>query len=92
MEIQLTADQKAFAQQAIDAGRLTREEEAVQEALMLWEERERVRAEVLAAVDAAEASIAGGEGRVVTRESMRVLAGEVQQRGRARLAAERMPS
>jgi hypothetical protein len=36
----------------------------------------------------AEASCARGEGRIITQESMRELAGEVKQRGRARLAAE----
>jgi len=41
MEVQLTADQRAFGRQAIESGRLQREDEAVQEALSLWEERER---------------------------------------------------
>jgi Arc/MetJ-type ribon-helix-helix transcriptional regulator len=88
MEVHLTADQKAFAHQAIKTGRLSREEEAVQEALTLWEERERARAEVLAAIDAAEASLGRGEGRIVTERSMRDLAAEVKQRGRARLTSE----
>jgi putative addiction module CopG family antidote len=63
MEVQLTPDQKAFVRQAIQSGRLQREEDAVKEALSLWEDRERTRAEILAAVDAAEASLARGEGR-----------------------------
>jgi hypothetical protein len=88
MEVELTADQRAFANQAIQAGRLQREEEVVAEALALWEARERVRAEIFASVDAAEASLLHGEGRIVTEQSMRDLAGEVKQRGRARLAAE----
>jgi putative addiction module CopG family antidote len=88
MEVQLTPDQKAFVRQAIESGRLQREEEAVKQALSLWEERERTRAEILAAVDEAEASLARGEARLVTRESMRELAEDVKQRGRARLAAE----
>jgi Arc/MetJ-type ribon-helix-helix transcriptional regulator len=87
MEVYLTDDQKALANQAIQAGRLQREEEAVQEALALWEERERVRAEILASLDVAEVSIAHGAGRIITEQSMRDLAGEVKQRGRARLAA-----
>ena len=91
MEVHLTPDQQAFVRQAIESGRLRHEEEAVQEALSLWEERERARAEVLAAVDEAEASLASGEGRVITEDSMRQLAEEVKQRGRARLAAERLP-
>lgn len=89
MEVQLTPDQKAFVRQAIESGRLQREEDAVMEALALWEERERTRAEILAGVDEAEASLARGEGRIVTQESMRELAEEVKRRGRARLAAAR---
>ena len=88
MEVQLTADQKAFVRQAIESGRLRREEDAVKEALFLWEERERTRAEILAAVDEAEASLAQGEGRIVTQESMHELAEEVKRRGRVRLATE----
>jgi Arc/MetJ-type ribon-helix-helix transcriptional regulator len=88
MEVHLTPDQKAFVRQAIESGRLNREEDAVQEALSLWEERERTRAEILTAVDVAEASIARGEGRTITQESVRQLADEVKQRGRRRLAAE----
>jgi Arc/MetJ-type ribon-helix-helix transcriptional regulator len=89
MEVKLTPDQAAFARQAILSGRLRAEEDAVQEALALWEERERNRLEILAAVDKAEASIARGEGRIITEESMRDLAEDVKKRGRARLAAER---
>jgi hypothetical protein len=57
----------------------------VKEALLLWGERERTRAEILAAVEAAYASLARGEGRTITPESMEQLAYEVKQRGRARL-------
>jgi Arc/MetJ-type ribon-helix-helix transcriptional regulator len=88
MDVQFTPDQRAFVRQAIESGRLRREEDAVKEALSLWEERERTRAEILAAVDEAEASLARGEGRIITQESMRDLAAEVKRRGRDRLAAE----
>jgi Arc/MetJ-type ribon-helix-helix transcriptional regulator len=88
MEVHFTDDQKAFIREAINTGRYAREEDAVQEALSLWEERERTRAEILAQVDQAEASLARGEGRIITQESMRELAEEVKQRGHARLAAE----
>jgi hypothetical protein len=47
------------------------------------------RAEILAAVDAAEASLARGEGIDITPDSMRKMAEEIKQSGRARLAAER---
>ena len=88
MEVHLTPDQKAFIRQAIESGRLQRMEDAVDEAMSLWEERERSRVEILAAVDKAEASLARGEGREVTPKSMRELADEVKQRGPTRLAAE----
>jgi Arc/MetJ-type ribon-helix-helix transcriptional regulator len=88
MEVRLTPDQEAFIRQAIEAGRFHRPEDAVAEALVLWEERERTRAEILAAVETADACLARGEGRTITPQSMQKLAGEVKQRGRARIAAE----
>ena len=89
MEVRLTPDQEAFIRQGIVSGRFHSESDAVAEALSLWEERERTRAEILAAVDEAEASLARGEGRVLaTEQDARDLANEVKQRGRARLEAE----
>jgi Arc/MetJ-type ribon-helix-helix transcriptional regulator len=88
MEVQLTLDQKALARQPIESGRLRTEQEAVEEALALWEERERQRAEFLLRLNDAKKSLAGGEGRLITQESMRELADEVKERGRARLLAE----
>ena len=84
-----TADQEAFIRQAIATGRFHREEEAVQEAMVLWEERERRRLEILVAVDRAEASLAHGEGRrITTPEEVAQLASDIKHRGTARLAAE----
>jgi putative addiction module CopG family antidote len=88
MEVRLTPDQKAFVRQAIESGRFHRAEDAVEEALSLWEERERKRAEFLATLDDAKASLACGEGRVITQQSMRELAEEVKRRGKERLASE----
>jgi putative addiction module CopG family antidote len=88
MEVHLTPDQEAFVRQAIESGRLHRAEDAIEEALRLWEERKRKRAQFLATIDLAEASLARGEGRVSTEQSMRDLAHEVKQRGRKRHAAE----
>ena len=88
MDVQLTADQKAFARIAIEAGRIRHEEEVLKDALSLWEERERTRAEIIAATDKALASLGQGLGRPITEESMHELATEVKQRGRARLAAQ----
>jgi Arc/MetJ-type ribon-helix-helix transcriptional regulator len=88
VEVQLTPDQKAFVRQAIESGRLHREEDAIREALSPWEDRERTRAEILVAIDVAEASLERGEGRIITGKSMRQLADEVKKRGRNRLASE----
>jgi putative addiction module CopG family antidote len=88
MEVRLTPDQEEFVHQAIESGRFHRAEDAVEEALSLWEERERKRAEFLATLDDAKASLARGEGRVITQQSMRELAEEVKRRGQARLASD----
>jgi Arc/MetJ-type ribon-helix-helix transcriptional regulator len=91
MEVRLTPNQEAFVRQAIESGRLHRPEDAVEQALSLWEERERERAEILASIDLAEASLARGEGRIIeTEQDVRNLAGDVKRRGRARLNAERI--
>ncbi|MGH7117057.1 MAG: ribbon-helix-helix domain-containing protein [Stellaceae bacterium] len=88
MQIDPTAEQTEFIRRAIATGRVRRAEEAVQQALELWVERERTREEILTAIDEAEASLAGGEGTVITRVSMKELTEEIKHRGRARLAAE----
>ena len=85
MNVHLTADQRAFVQMAIESGRISREEGAIQEALALWEKRERKRLEVLVMLDEAEASLARGAGREISEGSMQALADEVKRRGRSRL-------
>jgi putative addiction module CopG family antidote len=92
MNVELTPDQRAFVQRAIESGRFSREEEAVQEALALWEEHERRRLEILAMLDEADASLARGEGIPITEGSMTALAEDVKQRGRRRLVAEQAKS
>jgi Arc/MetJ-type ribon-helix-helix transcriptional regulator len=89
MQLKLTPEQSEFVRLAIEAGRLRRPEDVIQEALALWVDRERRRAELLAKIDEAEASAARGEGRIITSQSMRDLAEEVHQRGLTRLAAEK---
>ena len=92
MDVQLTSDQKAFARRAIECGRLHSEQDVVQEALALWEERERQRAEFRLSLDDAKASLARGEGRsITTAEDARELAEDVKRRGIARLNAEQNP-
>ena len=88
MEVEFTADQRALARHAVMTGRLHNEEDAIHEALAMWEERERRRAEFRSSVEDARTSLAHGEGRPITAESMRELSAEVSARGRTRLAAE----
>lgn len=88
MKVQLTSDQEAFVRQAIQHGRFVSEEDALREALLLWEKQERRRAEILSAVDLAEASFVRGEGRTITtQDEIAGLAAEIKRRGLARLAA-----
>ena len=89
MEVQPTRHQEALIRTAIAAGRLLRPEDAIEEALSLWETRERRRNEILSHVDLAEGELAQSQGRAVTQESLDQLAFDVGQRGRARLAAKR---
>ncbi|HXE14669.1 MAG TPA: hypothetical protein VN633_21265 [Bryobacteraceae bacterium] len=92
MEVHPTPGQRAFIQQAIESGRIHRPEEAVEQALSLWEERERRRTGILAAVEEAEASIIQGKGRLITSESqVDELVNATKQRGLARLATEHKP-
>jgi putative addiction module CopG family antidote len=88
MNVESTPDQRAFVQKAIETGRFSRKEEAVAEALALWEERERRRLELLAMLDEADASFARGEGIPITEESVKVLVEEAKQRLR-RIEVER---
>jgi Arc/MetJ-type ribon-helix-helix transcriptional regulator len=72
--------------EAVAAGRFERPEDAVREALALWEEREHVPAEFRATLDEAEASLARGEGTEITRQSMHELTDSIIER--THLAAE----
>ena len=88
MEVQFTLDQQALVSDAIAGGRLRRPEDVMQQALMLWEGRERRRLEIVAAVELSGLSLARGEGRTVTtREESDQLAGDITRRGMVRLAA-----
>jgi Arc/MetJ-type ribon-helix-helix transcriptional regulator len=90
MEIRLSPNQEALIRQAVEAGRFEHPEDAVKEALALWEERERerARAEFRETLDDAEASLARGEGTEITRESMRELTDGIMERTGGRIAAE----
>jgi len=89
MEVHLTPDQETFVRQGIESGRYHTEDDAIAEALAPWEDRERKRAEFRATLVEAKDSIKRGEGHIITEASVKQLAEEVKQRGRARLEAKR---
>ena len=92
MQIELSEEQREFVRRAIETGRVPREEDAVQQALDLWVERERQREELLAMIDEAETELARGEGIEITKESMGEFFEDVKRRGRARHATAKRAS
>jgi len=89
MELHLSEEQQAFIREGIESGRLRTAEDAFEQAMLLWEERERRRLEILASVQTAESSLARGMGRTITsRKQIAELAEDVKRRGAERLAAE----
>jgi hypothetical protein len=83
VEVELTPGQKAFIRQAIETGRLHREEEACP----YGRSTSAVAWKLLAAVDKAEASLARGEGRtIMTYDGVTQLVADVKRRGIARLS------
>jgi putative addiction module CopG family antidote len=88
MQVQLTPEQSSFVELGIQEGRFSSSEEAVRQALALWEKRERARIELLASLDLAEQSLDAGEGESYTADTLHELAKSVQQRGIAKLAEQ----
>ena len=62
MQVTLAPKQEGFVQQALKAGLIDRAEDTVTEALLLWEERESLRSDLIASLDKARTSIARGQG------------------------------
>jgi Arc/MetJ-type ribon-helix-helix transcriptional regulator len=88
MQIELTPAQSSFIDLGIQEGRFRDFHDAVQQALAQWEERERARVELLAALDLAEQSLDAGEGEEYTPETLSQLVSSVEERGRARLSGQ----
>jgi len=89
VHIKPTPEQEVFIRHAIASGRFKTAEDAAREALCQWEERERRRMELLIDLDAAEASLARGDGRRLTRDTLEKLTHDVKRRSRSRLARTR---
>jgi putative addiction module CopG family antidote len=86
MQVELTPAQSSFVDLGIQEGRFRDSEEAVKQALALWEKRERARFELLASLDLAEQSLDAGEGETYTGETLHELVESVETRGMAKLA------
>jgi Arc/MetJ-type ribon-helix-helix transcriptional regulator len=88
MQVQPTPEQNSFIDLGIQEGRFRDREEAVQQALALWEKRERARVELLASLDLAEKSLDAGEGETYTSDSLHELVKGVKERGISKLAGQ----
>ena len=83
MQVDFTPEQEAFVREAIKSGRLSRPEDAVQQALSLWEEEERNRLEILSAFDESEADVQSGNYTDYTDETTPQLIAELKAEARA---------
>jgi putative addiction module CopG family antidote len=86
MQVDLTPAQASFIDLGIQEGRFRNSEEAIREALALWEKRERARIELLASLDSAEQALDAGEGEEYIIDTLSSLVQSVQERGAARLS------
>ena len=82
----LAPDVKEYVNAKVREGVYASIEEMLEQAIT---QMVRKKQEQQSRLIAAEASLIRGDGRTVTEESMRQLAEDVKQRGRARLAAEK---
>lgn len=83
MEVHLTVGQEAFVRQAVASGRFQREEDAFQEAFALWEQRERNRMEIQAALDEAEGDLEAGRFTDYAEASLSQMSEELKREARA---------
>jgi antitoxin ParD1/3/4 len=88
MQIELTPEQAAFVQHLVETGRYQNPTAAVHSAMELWVERERVRIELIAAIEEGESDIEAGEFiDLDSEEAIEAMMEGVKRRGRATLAA-----
>ena len=83
MEVHFTPEQEAFIRKAVAHGRYRTAEDAVRDALTRWENSERTRAELTAALDEAEADLEAGRYTDYTDETLPELAAELKREARA---------
>lgn len=83
MEVRLTAKQEELIRQAVASGRLAKPEQALHEALALWEDYERRRAELNGLLDEGEADLEAGRYTDYDEESSKNLVEELISEARA---------
>jgi putative addiction module CopG family antidote len=90
MQIELNPEQASFVDLGIQEGRFSNSEEAIQQALALWVKRERVRLELLAAIDAGDSSPREGDMILDSEEDIAAFFAGVHERGLAKLASAKL--
>lgn len=90
MDIKFTPEQNSFVHLGIEQGRFCKAEDAVQDALALWEKRERTRFELLAEIEAGENSPREEDAVLDSEEDIAQFFQGVEQRGRAKLASTKL--
>jgi len=90
MQIQLSPEQRSFVELGIQQGRFRDPEEAMQQALSLWVERERARLELLAEIEAGDASPRENDAVLDSDEEIADFLAGVEQRGLARLSGSKL--
>jgi putative addiction module CopG family antidote len=85
MQLDLTPEQTTFVDLGIREGRFANREEAVRQALAQWERRERERAQLVASLEAADASLDAGEGEIYEVDQLSLLTESIRRRGHERL-------
>jgi putative addiction module CopG family antidote len=83
MEVRLTPEQQAFVQMAVKSGRYPSAEEAIRDAITRWEEDERSRAEMVAALDESANDLEAGRYRDYTDSTLSQLMQELKTESRA---------
>jgi putative addiction module CopG family antidote len=82
-------DQEAFIRRGIATGRYRSAEDAVRDAMARWEEGERARLELLAALDEAERDVETGQYTDYSNETLPLLADELKREARTLRNRER---
>ena len=88
MQIQLSPEQRSFIELGIQQGRFRDPGEAMQQALSLWTERERVRLELLAEIEAGDNSPRENDAILDSDEEIADFLAGVEQQGSNKLRHE----